>query len=199
MFAGGDTVGNTLMIGFFHILDQPELYKRLKTEVLAVWPRIDNPPTFEKLETLPLLTGTIKEALRMSPGVASPCLRVVPATGATISNSRIKGGTIVGMSGTFVHNSGEIFEKPNIFDADRWLAKESKSLDQWIVAFSKGPRSCLGISLAWCELYIAFSTMLRRFEMTLDGTTAMDLVWRDCFIPHFYGKHLQAWCKPVVN
>lgn len=199
MFGGSDTVGNTLMVGFFHILNQPSLYERLRSEVLEVWPHLDSPPTFEKLETLPLLTAAIKESLRMSPGVCSPCLRIVPATGATIRNCSIPGGTIVGMSGIFVHKSSKIFPSPDSFDADRWLASDANSLDQWLVAFSKGPRSCLGINLAWCELYIAFATMLRRFDMRTDGTTSEDLVWRDCFIPHFYGRHLQVWCQPVTT
>jgi cytochrome P450 len=199
MFGGGETVVNTLMVGVFHILSQSSLHERLRREVLEVWPRLDSPPMFETLETLPLLTGAIKEALRMSPGVCSPCLRKVPATGATICNLSIPGGTIVGMSGVFVHNSSKIFTSPESLDADRWLANDAKSLDQWLVAFSNGPRSCLGISLAWCEMYIAFATMLRRFDMRIDGTTLEDLVWRDCFIPHFYGRHLQAWCQPVAT
>jgi cytochrome P450 len=198
MFAGGVTVGDTLMTGHFHVLDQQSLYERLRTEVLTVWPNIDSPPTFEVLETLPFLTATIKEALRMSPGACSPLLRIVPPAGATISGKSIPGGTIVGMSGVLVHKSSTVFEDPDTFKPDRWLGKDSKGLEQWLVAFSKGPRSCLGINLAWCELYIAFATMLRRFEMKLDGTTCDDLVWRDCFTPYFPGRHLRVWCRPMV-
>jgi cytochrome P450 len=198
LFAGSDTVSNTLMIGFFHIISQPSLQARLRDEVLASWPKLDSPPTFETLETLPLLTAAIKEALRMSPNVSSPCQRVVPAAGAVISGLSIPAGTNVGMCTIFVHNSTEIFRNPETYDPDRWLAEDSKMLDQWLVPFSKGPRSCLGINLAWCELYIAFATMLRHFDMKIDGTVAEDLVWRDCFVPYWYGKHLRAWCQPIA-
>lgn len=34
-------------------------------------------------------TAVIKESLRVSPGVASPLLRIVPTSGATISGSYI--------------------------------------------------------------------------------------------------------------
>jgi cytochrome P450 len=198
MFAGGVTVGDTLMTGHFHILDQPSLYERLRAEVLTVWPKIDSPPTLEVLEGLPVLTATIKEALRMSPGACSPLLRVVPMTGATISGKYIPSGTIVGMSSVLVHKSSAVFEDREAFNPERWLGKDAKSLEQWLVAFSKGPRSCLGINLAWCELYIAFATMLRRFEMKLDGTTIDDLVWRDCFTPYYPRRHLRVWCKPMA-
>lgn len=198
VFAGGVTVGDTLMTGHFHILDQPDLYEKLRKEVLSVWPDIDDPPSFEVFETLPLLTATIKESLRVSPGATSPLLRIVPGTGAIISGASIPGGTIVGMASTFVHQSKDIFTSPAAFDPYRWLGAESKRLDQNLVAFSRGPRSCLGINLAWCELNIAFATMLRKFDMKLDGTKVEDLKWRDCFTPYYSGRHLRVWCKVVA-
>ncbi|KAK2626244.1 hypothetical protein QTJ16_004506 [Diplocarpon rosae] len=199
LFGGGVTVGDTLMTGHFHILDQPNLYEKLRAEVRTIWPDIDHPPSFESFETLTLLTATIKEALRLTPGACSPLLRVVPPSGAIISGAAIPGGTIVGMASIFVHQSETIFSSPATFNPDRWLKKDSKDLERNLVTFSRGPRSCLGINLAWCELYIAFATMLRRFDMELDGTTLEDLKWRDCFTPHFTGRHLRAWCKPIAS
>jgi hypothetical protein len=195
LFAGGVTVGDTLMTGHCHILHQPPLHSQLREEVLSVWPAIDQPPSLEVLETLPLLTATVKEALRMSPGACSPLLRVVPRAGATISGRRIPGGTVVGIASVFVHRSGLLFGDAEIFRPDRWIGRDSKRLEQWLVAFSRGPRSCLGLNLAWCELYVAFATMVRRFDMRIDGTEDV-LAWRDCFTP-YYETHLRAWCQPV--
>jgi hypothetical protein len=197
MFAGGVTVGDASMTGHFHVLDQPELYKKLQAEVRTVWPDLQNPPSFEAFEGLPLLTATIKESLRMSPGACSPLLRIVPPSGATISGRFIPGGTIVGMTSVLIHQSPSIFAEPEKFNPNRWLEDDAKGLEQWLVAFSKGPRSCLGINLAWCELYILFATMLRRFDMRLHGTTKKDLTWRDCFTPYYPERHLRAWCVPV--
>ncbi|CZT10363.1 uncharacterized protein RAG0_14850 [Rhynchosporium agropyri] len=199
VFAGGITVADTLMTGHFHILSQPILNQKLREEVFSVWPDINCPPSFETFEILPLLTATIKETLRVAPGATSPLLRVVPPRGAIISGLSIPGGTIVGMASLFVHQSEDIFESPATFKPDRWLSADSKSLDQYLVAFSRGPRSCLGINLAWCELYIVFATMLRKFDMSLDGTTKDDLRWRDCFTPYYPGRHLQVWCKPIAS
>lgn len=52
--------------------------------------------------------------------------------------------TIVGMSGSFVHNSEVVFKNPEKFNPDRWLEPGSASLEKWLVAFSKGPRMCMG-------------------------------------------------------
>ena len=49
------------------------------------------------------------------------------------------------MSSYFVHGNASIFKNPKQFDPDRWLEPEGKDLDKWLVAFSKGPRSCLGL------------------------------------------------------
>jgi len=200
LFAGGVTVGDTAMGGFFHILDNPTLYTKLRKEVMQAWPDINGtPPTLEALETLPLLTATIKESLRVSPGACSPLLRIVPEPGATINGTFIPKSTIVGMSSFFVHQSSTIFSDPEKFDPDRWLSSSNtdKDLEKWLVAFSKGPRSCLGLNLAWCELYLLYATLLRKFDMTLDGTKARDLEWRDCFTPFYPRRHLRVFCKLV--
>lgn len=49
------------------------------------------------------------------------------------------------MGQTFVHRHPDIFADPLTFNPDRWLGKESRELDNYLVAFSKGPRMCLGI------------------------------------------------------
>ena len=49
------------------------------------------------------------------------------------------------MGSTFVHLNPTIFPQPNDFVPERWLGEEKAHLDQYIAAFSKGPRTCLGI------------------------------------------------------
>jgi cytochrome P450 len=49
------------------------------------------------------------------------------------------------MSAYTVHHSETIFKNSKAFDPDRWMGEDSASLDKWLVPFSKGPRSCLGI------------------------------------------------------
>lgn len=51
--------------------------------------------------------------------------------------------TIVACGSTFVHYNASIFPRPDDFVPERWL--ESDELDEWLVAFSRGPRMCLGI------------------------------------------------------
>ena len=88
------------------------------------------------------------------------------------------------MGNTFVHLDPQIFPNPESFDPKRWLKEDSSTLDHYIVAFSKGQRSCTGIkcvflahlelcsanatcSLAWCELYLIFASLFRRLGLEL--------------------------------
>jgi cytochrome P450 len=50
---------------------------------------------------------------------------------------------IVSCGSTFVHYNATIFPDPEMFMPERWL--DSTDLNKWLVAFSRGPRMCLGI------------------------------------------------------
>ncbi|KAL4879870.1 cytochrome P450 [Aspergillus karnatakaensis] len=200
MFGGADTTGATLMHGSFYILSRREVYGTLKEELRAAWPDVHgSAPTWEELERLPYLTAVIKESLRISPGVASPLPRVVPASGAVIDGTPIPGGTIVAHASHFVHRNAEIFANPDEFIPERWMGEEGKKLDKWLLSFSRGPRSCLGQQLAWAELYLCYAHVYRKFDVEMDASSPKELKWKDCFLPDYIGSHLKARLTPVVN
>ncbi|EKM54139.1 uncharacterized protein PHACADRAFT_145790 [Phanerochaete carnosa HHB-10118-sp] len=189
--AGTDTASNTIIAGVLNILANPEILARLQQELVEAWPNLDNVPRFEQLEKLPYLTAVLKESLRTTHGVVQPMTRVVPKEGAQISGRFIPGGSVVGISNTFVHLNEDIFRDACAFKPERWLDSEG-DLDTWLVAFSKGPRSCLGINLGWCELYMSIANLVRRYDLKLDGVGPSDWVWRDLYLPHFVGPDLMV-------
>lgn len=81
-------------------------------------------------------------------------------------------------SSYFVHHDSSIFPNPTKFDPDRWVkaAKSGQNLKRFLVTFSRGSRSCLGMNLAYCELYLVIATICNRFEMELYNTTAEDVI-----------------------
>ena len=85
MFGGADTVGNTLMVGTHNLLQRPAVLQTLRQELLTAWPTLSKEPRLRELENLPYLNAVIKESLRMSSGVVSGLLRVVPSMGATVN------------------------------------------------------------------------------------------------------------------
>jgi hypothetical protein len=53
--------------------------------------------------------------------------------------------TVVGISVTAVHLDASLFPNPDSFVPERWLDPSAADLDRYLVSFSKGPRTCLGI------------------------------------------------------
>ncbi|EME47383.1 hypothetical protein DOTSEDRAFT_59845 [Dothistroma septosporum NZE10] len=198
-FGAVDPSANTFVLGTYHILQTPSILRKLEEELRTAWPTLQEFPSAETLAKLPYLTAIIKESLRIAPSVAAPLPRIVPPTGAPISNRHIPGGTIAGQSIGFVHYSPEVFPDPDVFNPGPWLQPDSAALEKWLVAFSKEPRACLGQNLAMSELYLSFGTVFRRVEFELDGTKEEDLEWRDCFLPHFSDKHMRAFCRPAKD
>ena len=69
------------------------------------------------------------------------------------------------MTSTLLHHDESLFPDSKAFIPERWI--KDPSLDKYLVSFSKGSRQCLGINLAYAEMYIALAGSFRRW-----GTTA---------------------------
>ncbi|KAG6833557.1 hypothetical protein H0H87_005208 [Tephrocybe sp. NHM501043] len=189
--AGSETVGKTCALGTFHVLDNPEVCEKLVNELRGAWPDVEMTVGLEILERLPYLvrpsprsrpsrpiaqqhaiqTAVIKESLRMTHGVVSPAPRVVPSP-TFIAGAGIPANAVVSMGAIFMHHNPEIFPKPLEFRPERWLdRKNPQEMEQFLVPFSKGPRSCLGVNLAWAELYLLFANVFRKVDMEIHDTT----------------------------
>ncbi|ESK83302.1 cytochrome p450 [Moniliophthora roreri MCA 2997] len=191
-FAGSDTVGNACMVGTFGLLTNREALGKLRRELDEAWPDSTTTINFEVLEKLPYLGAVIKESLRMSHGVASPLPRVVGASGATIAGVSVPAGTVTSCGSYFVHNDPTVFPESKQFKPERWLDENSRALEKYLVTFSKGPRICLGLNLAWCELYLIFANVFRKLDLEIWNTTIDDLKLQDFFLPMYTGNHLNA-------
>ncbi|KXN91119.1 Trichodiene oxygenase [Leucoagaricus sp. SymC.cos] len=195
-FAGSDTVGNTCTVALYYILTNLHVHDRLLGELMEIWPDKGLGIGYEKLEKLPYLTAVIKEALRMGNGVVAPLPRVIGPDDAHILGMDIPAGTVVSMSAPILHTNPDIFPDPKSFNPERWMGEENQSLDKSLVAFSKGPRSCLGINLAWCELYLTIANVIRKLELKPDNASAENISFRDYFVPVHRGRHFHAYVQP---
>lgn len=93
MIAGGvQSVADTALYAIVFAAQDKEVSRRLREELVEVWPDPHIVPDLTELEKLPLLTAVIKESLRLGPGIPTPLTRVVPPGGATISGQFIPAG-----------------------------------------------------------------------------------------------------------
>ncbi|KAI9769290.1 MAG: hypothetical protein M1839_003767 [Geoglossum umbratile] len=168
---GTETVGNALTVITFHLLSNPDMMRRLKQELAEVIPDVTDIPSWQRLEQLPYLSAVISEGLRVAIGVVTRSPRVSPNKTLKYHDWDIPPGTPVSVSSLVVLTNSSIFPSPLTFNPDRWLGIEGRKLDRYLVPFGKGTRQCLGINLAYAELYRCLATVMRRFDMELWETT----------------------------
>ncbi|EEQ28280.1 benzoate 4-monooxygenase cytochrome P450 [Microsporum canis CBS 113480] len=85
--------------------------------------------------------------------------------------------TPVSQSTYFVHMDPDIFPHPESFNPERWVeaSKQGQYLNRFLVAFGKGSRQCLGINLAYTELYLILATVVCSVDMKLVETTVENI------------------------
>ncbi|KAM6478246.1 benzoate 4-monooxygenase cytochrome P450 [Trichoderma sp. SZMC 28011] len=181
--AAAAATSNTLGILSYNVIGNPDIYRRLRAELLEAYPDDTQEMKWITLEKLPYLTAVIKESLRLAYGVIGRLPRVVPAGGATFNGYFLPAGTTVGMSSWMMHRTTSAFPDPDKFDPERWLDPEGSSKQhKYLVAFGKDSRQCIGMPLAYCELYVTVATVFRNFaDLEIQGTKPSDLVFNDYF------------------
>jgi len=125
-------------------------------------PQLNGTMKLQDLEKLPYLTAVIQEGLRITQPLAHRNARVLPYKGLFYRDAEIPAGTPISMTTYLVHENESIFPEPREFRPERWLHNER--LRKYLLAFSRGSRSCLGINLAWAELYLIVAHIFRRFK-----------------------------------
>jgi cytochrome P450 len=208
--AGTETTAWCLAVITFYLLQSPEKLQRLREELL----KADVSSSIE-LEKLPYLSAVIQEGLRLSYGVCARLPRIAPSDVLQLKDgdkvwdipTNVSGTIIpenlpdphpltecqtpISMSAGIMHIDPRIFPNPLEFQPDRWL--NNKGLDRYLVSFSKGSRQCVGINLAYSELYICLNAVFTRYaapgldspaKISLFGTTKGDVELKhDLFIP----------------
>ncbi|KAE8151511.1 cytochrome P450 [Aspergillus avenaceus] len=172
VIGGTETTARSLALGAYHLFTRPDIRNKLREELKQVMPTPDSHPTWNDLEKLPYMSGVISESLRLSTGIANRSSRVAPTEALVYKGYTIPPGTPVSETHYFILMDPEIFPDPHAFDPERWMraAAKGQRLDRYLVNFSKGSRMCVGLNLAYAELFLVIATIVRRFEMELHDT-----------------------------
>ncbi|XP_013391042.1 cytochrome P450 2C15 [Lingula anatina] len=187
--AGTETTANTLRWSLVHMVNHPDVQKRVQQEIDQVigQGRVAN---MEDKARMPFTEATILEVLRMSP------VAPLGAPHATSETTNLAGYTIpkdtmiVADFYRILHDENN-FQDPYKFKPERWLDGHGKVVkSDKMIPFSIGPRVCLGKGLAEMELFIFLTTLLQNFTFKIpDGEKPPDGVegsYADTFAPHVY-------------
>ncbi len=148
----------------YHIAANPPVHQKLFQELKCAVPRRNDRPRLQQLEKLPYLTATIQEGLRITHPVTHRSCREFPDKTLVYRGQSIPPGTIVHMTTLLIHENGDVFPEPQAFKPEIWLGDAQQQPSSYLVPFGRGTRSCLGINLAWAEMYLILANVFRRFD-----------------------------------
>ncbi|KAG8162401.1 hypothetical protein KVR01_008166 [Diaporthe batatas] len=163
--AGTMTTANALNSIVYYVLSRPDCLARLKDELRAAFPDPSAISSSAELERLPVSPFEDYSYSRPDGHV-----EIIPH------------GVPVGMSFIDILEDEEIFPDPHAFKPERWLPavlprdqtrdEEEETADdpvarrrKWAVStvFGGGSRMCIGLHLAWSEMYLTVATLVSRF------------------------------------
>jgi cytochrome P450 len=197
--AGGETTAKTLTSIIFYLTRNPAVLARLRQELRAArMPDPKSAPTCTTLESIPYLSAVISEGLRLSYGVTTRLPRIAPTETLHYSGYAIPAGTPVSQTCYFVLMNPHIFPEPETFRPERWLDNGGKRLERYLVSFGKGSRQCLGINLAYAELYLTTAMLVTGFDFELYETGIRDVeIKHDFFVaaPELGSKGVRVLVK----
>ncbi|VDL75860.1 unnamed protein product [Nippostrongylus brasiliensis] len=94
--------------------------------------------------------------------------------GGFIGGQFVPQGTPIAAELSMIMSDENHFEDWKKFNPERY-EKGGKSLEQRVIPFGLGKRSCIGEMLAKAELYLVLSNMIARYEFFEDPTAPIDL------------------------
>ncbi|KAI0848996.1 putative elymoclavine monooxygenase [Daldinia vernicosa] len=179
---GSDTTAYTMSCAVHYLLNSPGALTKLQAELDQSSRFIRGDFDHKKVQKLPYLNAVIKESLRLSSPVPGCLPRIVPSGGARVGSIYIPAGTAVSVSLLCLQQNEKLFPEPQKFRPERWLGEEGKLIEKWNIAFSRGPRQCVGTNIAYLELHSCLAYLFSHFELALPSDGKNQLNWVDRFV-----------------
>jgi cytochrome P450 len=188
--AGTLTSAHMLSLTSYFVLSNPKISENLLKELEVAMPNPNSSPSQQVLESLPYLNAVMDEGFRMSYGSMHRLSRSHPRDALQYRDWIIPPGTPVGYSAYMLHRNPDIFPEPEKFKPERWLnlePMERQRLRAHLSNFGRGSRQCVGMRLAYAELYLTLGYVFRRLGTKLqlhDTEYERDVAFvQDYFIP----------------
>ncbi|KAK5992086.1 N-acetyltryptophan 6-hydroxylase ivoC [Cladobotryum mycophilum] len=200
--AAFETSAATLRLILYYVYGDAKILRRLRAELATATKGHNTTNTADldvaAFEQLPYLTAVIMEGLRLSPGIATRMARIAPDRDLEYREWRIPAGTPVGMTTLLMHTDEQIYPEPKSFEPERWIDMDvRRKANKTYAPFARGTRICLGMHLAWAEMYIVLAALVQRFDLQFDGAGPKDV---ECASDQFIiGTEDQSGIKAFIT
>ncbi|KAI1658832.1 putative elymoclavine monooxygenase [Daldinia decipiens] len=179
---GSDTTAYSTACAVYYLLSSPDALAKLQAELYDAAPFIREQFDHKKIQSLVYLNAVVKETLRLASPVPGCLPRTVPDGGARVGSINIPAGAAVSVSLLAIQQNEDLFPEPQMFIPERWLGEQGKINEKWNVAFSRGPRQCIGTNIAYMELHSSLAYLFSHFEFELAMNPGKKLEWVDRFV-----------------
>ncbi len=164
MFAAGTESTSLTLTWLWVVLDaHPQVADRMAAEVAEVVG--DEPIGRAHLPRLTYTKMVLQELLRMY-----PVGWIMPRTAAeddVLDGVRIKAGSTVLFSPYLMHRLEYLWDRPGVFDPERFAPERASGYGFSYVPFGAGPHTCIGSHFFLTEAQIIIAAMLRRYRPSL--------------------------------
>jgi len=161
MFAGQDTTATTIAYSLWALGHNPDIQARVLHEVAQFGDRELTPADVRQMG---YTIQVLKESMRLCPPGATGSR--MATRDVAVAGYRIPAGTMIVMGRMSVHRDPSLWDRPLVFDPDRFTEDNEKALDRWqYIPFGGGPRGCIGDHFAMLEATLALATIVRHAEI----------------------------------
>ncbi|RAO73396.1 uncharacterized protein BHQ10_009408 [Talaromyces amestolkiae] len=182
--AGSETTATVLTGTLNYLVQNPAKLATLVEEVRGAF-KSELDISIDAVRNLQYLNAVINEGLRLCPPVPWMLPRLVPQGGRTVCGVWLPGGTRLSLQPYSLYRNAEKFHLATTFIPERWLPAASTDPDSpffqderaSVQPFSAGPRSCMGIHLAWAEMRLILAKLLLVFDV--EAVQGKRLRWED--------------------
>ena len=175
--ASHETTSTTLSWAFVLLSQHPEVMEELSTEIASAGPV--EALSSDRLESLPLLDGVLKETLRLMAPV--PILGFKTLRACEVAGFDLPQNATILISPHLTHRMPDLYDEPDQFRPKRWTAIRPTTYEY--LPFSGGPRRCPGYLFAMANMRLAMSAMLSRFHVEPAPRARIDRVYAAVNVP----------------
>lgn len=147
-----------------YLLKYPEVYSKLMEELGALPPGLK----YTELQQCRYLDAVIKETARVFPVIRFQIERIAPPEGIDLAGHHIPGGVKLGANPWAVQQDPTVFgANADKFIPERWLDPErNKEMSSKLFLFGYGKYQCLGMHMAYMEIYKVVPAVLQAFKVS---------------------------------